>query len=382
METISSKNTTSYRETVYIDGIRHRSPTFNRKTDAKNWKNDLLSKREKSKALGEDFRIVKKETFDAFSNRWLEEKIKPQRAKSTYASYSGIVRLHFSNRFGKIFLNEMTVDLVNQFVQSLQQSGHNAKGINNILQVLKSIYLAAKRQKIIRENPIQDYPMMTLVELPPIFWNEIEIRQFLLSAIEHYLYAVYVVALNTGMRRGEIGGLAWDMVDFQRNMIQVSRIRDRYGLRSTTKSGTARHVPMNPVVRAILLDLSHKRTEATVHLDVDERLVHLVFSNSKNGPISIKHLYRDFKRMQKKAKISREICFHDLRHCFASHFMMNGGNLYDLQKVLGHTKSEMTQIYAHLSPEHLSKVTHILSFGKMDSEKVAQIQPNGILEVI
>ena len=86
--------------------------------------------------------------------------------------------------------------------------------------------------------------------------------------------------------------------------------------------------------------------------------------------------------MQKKAKITTKICFHDLRHCFASHFMMNGGNLYDLQKVLGHTKTEMTQIYAHLSPEHLSGVTRIINFGNKDSGEVAQIQPNGISEAI
>ena len=61
--------------------------------------------------------------------------------------------------------------------------------------------------------------------------------------------------------------------------------------------------------------------------------------------------------------MEQEIRFHDLRHCFASHVMMNGGNLYDLQKLLGHSKYEMTQIYAHLSPEHLAGTTQSLNFG-------------------
>ena len=279
-------------------------------------------------------------------------------------------------------MNQMTTDLANQLVKDLVNSDHNPKGVNLILQVLKSIFTAAKRQKVIRENPLEDYEMMALIELPPIFWNEQEIRQFLLAAQSHHLYPVYVVALNTGMRRGELGGLAWDMVDFERNMIQISRIRDRYGLRRTTKTGAARHVPMNPVVRAMLLDLYEKRTEETYLFDNKGNPVHLVFSGAKGGVFSVIHLYRYFQEMQKTAKIATKICFHDLRHCFASHFMMNGGNLYDLQKVLGHTKTEMTQIYAHLSPEHLSKVTHHLNFGKKDSENVAQKQPSETLEAI
>lgn len=382
MEIVKRKNKTTYRETVYIDGIRHRSQTFERKTDAKNWKNNLLSKREKAKVLGDDFQVIEKKTLDVFSKQWVENKIKPQRTKSTYSSYSRIIRIHLLPFFGKIYLNQMNTELVDDFVKNLFQSDHNAKGINNILQVLKSIYIAAKRQKVIRDNPIEDYAMMKLIKQPPVYWNEIEIRQFLLAAFGHHLYPLYVVALNTGMRRGELGGLAWDMVDFKRNIIQISRIRDRFGLRSTTKNGTSRDVPMNPIVRAILLDLCHRRTEKTVYLDVKGNPVHLVFPNNEGGVVCIHHLYRDFKRMQKKAKVSRGIRFHDLRHCFASHFMMNGGNIYDLQKILGHSKTDMTQIYAHLSPEHLSGVTHILNFGNMESEKVAHKQPTEILEVI
>jgi site-specific recombinase XerD len=48
---------------------------------------------------------------------------------------------------------------------------------------------------------------------------------------------------------------------------------------------------------------------------------------------------------------------------FASHFMMNGGNIYDLQKILGHTSLEMTQRYAHLAPEHLVQAANVVNFG-------------------
>lgn len=383
METIRSKNKISYRETVYIDGVRNRSPTFDKKSDAKAWKNEILSQREKAKALGSKFKVVEKVKFITFAENWVENKIKPQRSKSTYNRYSNVIKNHFSERFKDLYLNDLNTDHADQLVQSLLEDGHVNKGVNDILQIFKSIFKEAKKKKKISENPFEDYAQLKLIEMPPSYWNSNEINQFLTSEKEHHLYPVYVVALNTGMRRGELAGLAWDMIDFSRNMIQVSRIRDRYGLRRTTKTGVARHIPMNPVVRAILLEMSRRKTSSTIYFDEKGKPVHLVFPNAESdGVMCVHHLYRDFQRAQERAEIEQIIRFHDLRHTFASHFMMNGGNIYDLQKVMGHTKTEMTQIYAHLSPQHLAGVTSVVSFGDPLLGKVAQIQPNGLLEVI
>lgn len=63
-----------------------------------------------------------------------------------------------------------------------------------------------------------------------------------------------------------------------------------------------------------------------------------------------------------------------MRHTFASQFMMNGGNLYDLQKILGHTKIEMTMRYAHLSPDHLASAINIVSFSGITDYNKAQIE--------
>lgn len=119
--------------------------------------------------------------------------------------------------------------------------------------------------------------------------------------------------------------------------IEVSRIRDHYGLGNTT-------------IKQALMKL------------YNERQNNFAFINKDGSPIDALHIYREFGKTQKLAKMENKIRFHDLRHCFASHFMMNGGNLYDLQKILGHTQFEMTQIYAHLSPDHLADKTEIISF--------------------
>ena len=96
------------------------------------------------------------------------------------------------------------------------------------------------------------------------------------------------------------------------------------------------------------------------------RVSDYVFTHTDKKPLRVNHLYRYFKQAQKAAGIMKRLTFHKLRDTFGSQFMMSGGNIYELQKVLGHSSIDMTQIYAHLSPAHLATTTKIISFG--DSE--------------
>jgi site-specific recombinase XerD len=78
-----------------------------------------------------------------------------------------------------------------------------------------------------------------------------------------------------------------------------------------------------------------------------------IFLESDGTEVKYSHIYRRFHKAQDKAGITNKIRFHDLRHSFASNYMMNGGNVFDLQKILGHTDIKMTMRYAHFTPEHL-----------------------------
>jgi len=97
-----------------------------------------------------------------------------------------------------------------------------------------------------------------------------------------------------------------------------------------------------------------------------------VFIRTNGKPIAVQHIYRTFTQAQCRAKLERHFRFHDLRHTFASHFMMNGGNLYDLQKILGHSNIEMTMRYAHLTPDHLVEAINIVNFGA-ENDNVEQL---------
>lgn len=120
---------------------------------------------------------------------------------------------------------------------------------------------------------------------------------------------------------------------------------------------------MNNEVRRVLEGLRRKQE----HLQ-------FIFCESPSEPVNVHHLYRDFAKVQKKAGLVRKIRFHDIRHTFASQFMMSGGSLYDLQKILGHSKIEMTMRYAHLSNDHLASAVNIVSFSGTTDNNISKIE--------
>ena len=154
-----------------------------------------------------------------------------------------------------------------------------------------------------------------------------------------------------------LSALKWDRVSFQRKQIEITRSASRFGIQDRTKSGRKRIVPMNDAVYRLLWPLWQAQRSA------------FVFCEEDGGAVDAHHIYRDFHHAQRRAGFTEMIRFHDLRHTFASHFMMKGGNIYDLQKILGHSTIKMTERYAHLSPTHLENAIQIVNFGGEAKEK-------------
>ena len=135
------------------------------------------------------------------------------------------------------------------------------------------------------------------------------------------LAAIVTVALETGMRRGELLGLTWSQVDMSRGVLRLE----------ITKSGKRREVPMRQAVYDALASLPGAREGRVFRT----RSIRTAFENAVT-----------------EAKLD-DFTFHDCRHSFASWFMMRGGQLQALQAILGHASITMTMRYAHLSPDHL-----------------------------
>jgi integrase len=142
------------------------------------------------------------------------------------------------------------------------------------------------------------------------------------ASVLPHLADLVSVALETGMRRSEAEGLTWDRVDLSRGVLRLE----------ITKSGRRREVPMRQRVYDVLASRPGVR-QGRVWREGSTRT--------------------SFEAAVEAAKLDAPFRFHDCRHHFASWFMMRGGSLLALQKILGHASLAMTMRYAHLSPEHL-----------------------------
>jgi integrase len=147
------------------------------------------------------------------------------------------------------------------------------------------------------------------------------------------LRLLVLIALTTGMRIAEIFALRWGDIRYREGVIAVS---------SKLKGGKNRYVPMTPELEA---ELQHY--PAVIG---EER----IFPPKRGATGERQRVEGSFETILEIAGIEG-FRFHDLRHSFASWFMMNGGDLYELAKILGHSNIKMTERYAKLAKKHIAR---------------------------
>ncbi|NLN92784.1 MAG: site-specific integrase [Candidatus Hydrogenedens sp.] len=143
--------------------------------------------------------------------------------------------------------------------------------------------------------------------------------------------------LTTGVRCGEALALQWSNVDLERGIAFLPK----------TKSGRSRQVILNDLAQEVLREMLERR---------EDEGNPFVFVGSRPGT----HMAaprRVFEKVKAEAKLGN-FRLHDLRHTFASVAVQNGASLYEVQKLLGHSSSTMTQRYSHLSDDGLRAVSN------------------------
>ena len=195
--------------------------------------------------------------------------------------------------------------------------------VNRPLQALRHLFrLAHEEWELIGSVPkvkLRKEPQGRLRWLEP--GEEVRLLDACRKSKNKQLAALVTVAMETGLRRGELLGLTWDRVDMTRGVLRLE----------VTKSGKRREVPMRQVVYNTLASLP----------GVHEGQVWRAGS-----------IRTAFENAVAEARIE-DLHFHDLRHHFASWYVMRGGQLAALQQILGHATLAMTMRYSHLSPQHL-----------------------------
>lgn len=153
-----------------------------------------------------------------------------------------------------------------------------------------------------------------------------------------HIKPLVLLALNTGLRRGDLFGLQWDHVDLERRQIRkviekTSHVKRKHGI--TPEPAV---LPLSSEAVAILEQC--KRQSASDY----------VFASPRSGG-RLDNIKKAFEAVLKNAKISG-FRFHDLRHTFASRLVMAGVDINTVRELMTHADIKMTLVYAHLSPDH------------------------------
>jgi integrase len=156
-----------------------------------------------------------------------------------------------------------------------------------------------------------------------------------------HLRPLVLIALNTGLRRGELLGLTWEAVNFPAKLLTVTS--------ATAKSGHTRRIPLNGEALAVL-KAWHDR-QAKPGADA------LVFPGHEGERMA--RIDTSWRSLMKVAGL-KDFRLHDCRHHFASSLVQAGVDLYTVKELLGHSEIAMTERYSHLAPDNLRRAVEIL----------------------
>ena len=283
---------------------------------------------------------------------WLLTYAPAYKVASSIKRDEGLLRKQILPTFGKQQLDQITPRKVELWLLSLRdQERLLPKTCNEALGLFRKLYNDAARWGFVSFNPIMHVRKFRIPEQSFTFWRQDEVQQFLgyfnnKGKVPREFWAI-AVSVYTGMRRGEVLALKWDCVNFTSGFITCRRsfCNVQKEVKEYTKNGKIRYIPISVGLRSIL-----------------EKVNPLTQLSGYVVPrVTVDTLHKVLKKLAKEVDVT-PMRFHDLRHTFASNFLMGGGKIYDLQKILGHSTIQITERYAHLVPGHLYGKTEVLGF--------------------
>jgi integrase len=289
--------------------------------------------------------------FGEVARQWLDLHSKPN-LRSHQDNEERFTK-HVAPFFGDCPLTAITATRILEFRAKLQAGGLAPRTVNLVLALARSILRFAVANGHISASPTDRLgrgKLMLPIEkaklAPPIEHAE-DVGRLLatLRALGDEmnrpdLHPMFSLLVYTGLRRGEALGLRWSDLDLDRRMITVRRSYEGH-----TKSNKHRTVPVPAALVTIM----------KAYRLADPWKGELCFPNNR-GEIFSRNAKLEgvLRRALQRAQLPR-IRVHDLRHVFASHFVMGGGDIFTLQRILGHSTPQLTSdTYAHLSPRHLA----------------------------
>lgn len=305
-------------------------------------------------------------TFEEVRKQWLEYK-KPNLRETTCEVYEINAKHHLKELDG-LRVTQITPAVVEKFIATMQKKhklirrkGSKKKGdevpyafsekkissetVKKVIALLHQVMAYAVRHRLIDHNPVRDaerprsqgkegHKKQTMILNPE------QIRAFLDKVEDQKYRTLFLTAIMTGARQGEILGLKWSDVDFQKKQVHINRTFNHGRFFAPKTEGSARRIDLSPMVL---------RELAAWKLKSGGREEDMVFPNEQGQPLNYSNMVqRYFLKALKDAELPR-VRFHDLRHSYASLLLSQGENIKYIQNQLGHSSPMVTlNIYSHL----------------------------------
>jgi integrase len=309
-----------------------------------------------------------KMTTGEWLQRWIDVYVKNSKKKRlrTIETYESVVRRHLIPAFDKIPLQQLSAGHIQHYYNTSELASSTLEQHHAILH--QALKVATINERLLNVNPAE-----MVVEKPVAeknfdmqVWDEEGVRRFLTVARDAgtEVEAFYTLAIETGMRKGELCGLMWDDVDINARRISVRRTLLKAGpepVLGVPKTGRGRAITISPQTASLLRKHQLRQKELKLSLGGAYKDRDFVFAKENGDPIQINNFgQRSFANLIESAGV-KKIRFHDLRHTCATLLLAKGVNPKIVQERLGHSDISMTlNRYSHVTPTMQDQAARLL----------------------
>lgn len=290
---------------------------------------------------------------------WMQYGIKKRSADREKSILEGI-----RSELGKSFVREVDGNAVSRWYENLTavhelSPGTAVRHFNVMHHMMKKAATIWTKDTGIDRNPADHVEVKRPDDQRDRYLSEDELRR-LKVALDEKIYRkgtkdfnktfcrlrmIVLIAVTTGMRMSEIFGLKWSDAMYNEGLLAV---------RAKLKGGKMRYVPMPPELADELRRFMPQPANNVLYIAGNNH--EQIFPPRDGAKGERQRVEGSFEDLLERAEI-QDFRFHDLRHTFASWYMMNGGDLYELAKILGHSNIKMTERYAKLARQHIARTS-------------------------
>lgn len=313
-----------------------------------------------------------KVTVEEWFKTWLEVYRNNRVSLGTLDSYTNTFNSHIKPVLGNKRVASVSVTQIQQLYNNMAKKGYAHGTIKLTASVLYGMFEQAKIVDMVKKNVVSLATMPRGKEPKERIALTLEEQKQFMNSIKtnSEYYRLFLFALFTGMRNGEVRGLCWSDVDFENKVIHVTGtlkyIKDVGHYKGKTKSITSkRDIPMLEICYDLLKEQKQKQEEqkkqAEEFWNPIKGLEDLVFTDNSGRLVSKERVTKELNDtlvlMKEEEKINiPHFTFHTLRHTFATRGLENGIPLKVMQVILGHKTLAMTaDLYSHVLPETKEK---------------------------